>query len=71
MGMKKYKPITPGRRFMVTPSYEEVTKTTPERSLVRVLKKHSGRNNTGRITMRHRGGGAKIKYRIVDFKRTR
>lgn len=69
MGMKKYNPITPGRRFMVTPSYEEVTKSTPEKSLVRVLKKHAGRNNTGRITMRHRGGGAKVKYRIIDFKR--
>jgi len=69
MGMKSYKPITPGRRFMVTPTYEEVTKSTPERSLIRVIKKHAGRNNTGRITMRHRGGGAKVKYRIVDFKR--
>ena len=69
MGMKKYRPTTPGRRFMVTPSFEEVTKKTPERSLLKSIKHSAGRNNLGRITMRHRGGGARTQYRIVDFKR--
>lgn len=69
MGNKLYKPTTPSRRNMVTPSFEEITKKTPEKSLVTILKKHSGRNNTGKITVRHRGGGNKQKYRIVDFKR--
>ena len=54
---------------MTVPSYEEITKTTPERSLTRILKKNAGRNNTGKITVRHRGGGNKRKYRIIDFKR--
>lgn len=66
----KYKPTTPARRNMSVPSFDEVTKFTPEKSLVRILKKHSGRNNYGRITVRHQGGGNKIKYRIIDFKRT-
>ncbi|MCL1792747.1 MAG: 50S ribosomal protein L2 [Oscillospiraceae bacterium] len=65
----KYKPMTAGRRNMTVPSYEEITKTTPERSLTRILKKNAGRNNTGKITVRHRGGGNKRKYRIIDFKR--
>ena len=69
MGMKKYRPTTPGRRFMVTPNFEEITKDTPERSLLKSIKHSAGRNNLGRITMRHRGGGARTKYRIVDFKR--
>jgi len=69
MATKTYKPTTPSRRNMATPSFEEITKKTPEKSLVTVLKKHSGRNNTGRITVRHRGGGNKKKYRIIDFKR--
>jgi large subunit ribosomal protein L2 len=61
--------MTPGRRNMSVPSFDEITKTTPEKSLIRILKKHAGRNNTGRITVRHRGGGNKRKYRIIDFKR--
>ncbi|MGI6716669.1 MAG: 50S ribosomal protein L2 [Eubacteriales bacterium] len=69
MGNKVYKPTTPARRNMVTPSFEEITKKTPEKSLVTILKKNSGRNNMGRITVRHRGGGNKKKYRIIDFKR--
>jgi len=65
----KYKPTTAGRRNMTVPSYEEITKTKPEKSLTRILKKSAGRNNTGRITVRHKGGGNKQKYRIIDFKR--
>ena len=66
---KIYKPTTPGRRGMSVPSFDEVTKKTPEKSLLRVLKKNAGRNNTGRITVRHHGGGNRVKYRVVDFKR--
>jgi large subunit ribosomal protein L2 len=69
MGIKKYRPTTPGRRFMTTPDFAEITKSKPERSLVESLKNCAGRNNTGRITMRHRGGGARKLYRIIDFKR--
>jgi large subunit ribosomal protein L2 len=69
MALKKYKPTTPGRRQMSTASFEEITKTTPEKSLIKKLQKHAGRNNTGRITCRHRGGGARRQYRMVDFKR--
>ena len=65
----KYKPTTPARRNMSVPSFEELTKFTPEKSLIRIKKKRAGRNSYGRITVRHRGGGNKIKYRIVDFKR--
>lgn len=65
----KYKPTTPARRNMSVPSFEEVTKSSPEKSLIVTKKKHSGRNSYGRITVRHRGGGNKIKYRIIDFKR--
>ena len=65
----KYKPTTPARRNMSVPSFEEVTKFTPEKSLIVTKKKHAGRNSYGRITVRHRGGGNKIKYRIIDFKR--
>ena len=65
----KYKPITPGRRGMTVPTFDEVTKFTPERSLVVIKKKNAGRNSYGRITVRHRGGGNKQKYRIIDFKR--
>lgn len=71
MGIKKYSPYTPSRRHMTASTFEEITKTTPEKSLVVSLKKHSGRNNQGKITVRHRGGGAKIKYRIIDFKRNK
>ena len=65
----KYKPTTPARRHMSVPSFEEVTKFTPEKSLLAKKKKHSGRNSYGRITVRHHGGGNKQKYRIIDFKR--
>ena len=69
MAVKTYKPTTPSRRNMTTPSFAEITKKTPEKSLITVLKKNAGRNNTGRITVRHHGGGNKKKYRIIDFKR--
>ena len=71
MPIIKYKPTTPGRRQMTGPSFEEITKKTPEKNLVFTLKKKAGRNNTGKITVRHRGGGHKRKYRIIDFKRAR
>ena len=69
MPTKKFKPTTPSRRHMAVPTFEELTKFTPEKSLVVVKKKFAGRNSYGRITVRHRGGGNKIKYRIIDFKR--
>ena len=69
MAVKSYKPTTASRRGMTVLDYSGLTKKKPEKSLLRVLKKHSGRNNTGKITVRHRGGGNKRKYRIVDFKR--
>lgn len=69
MATKTYKPTTPSRRNMVTPSFSEITKKKPEKSLVTVLKKNAGRNNTGRITVRHHGGGNRQKYRIIYFKR--
>lgn len=65
----KYKPTTAARRNMSVPSFSEITKDTPEKSLVVTKKKHAGRNSYGRITVRHRGGGNKLKYRIIDFKR--
>ena len=71
MAIKAYKPTTPGRRGMTTLVNEEITKTTPERSLTVSLKKSGGRNNTGRITSRHIGGGARQQYRIIDFKRNK
>ena len=71
MGIKRYKPYTPSRRRMTVSTFEEITKKTPEKSLVVHLKKNSGRNSQGKITVRHKGGGAKIKYRLVDFKRNR
>ena len=71
MALKKYKPTSPGRRFMATSGFEEITKSEPEKSLVEGLKKSGGRNSHGRITSRHRGGGAKRKYRKIDFKRTK
>lgn len=71
MALKKYNPTSPGRRFMSVPTYEEITKTVPEKSLVEPLKKKAGRNSYGRITVRHRGGGNKRQYRIIDFKRNR
>ena len=69
MGIKKLKPITPGQRFRVAPTFEEITKTTPEKSLLTPIKKSGGRNNLGRMTVRYRGGGHKRRYRIIDFKR--
>ncbi|MBQ1933370.1 MAG: 50S ribosomal protein L2 [Clostridia bacterium] len=64
-----YKPTTPSRRHMSAPSFAEVTKFSPEKSLIEIKKKNAGRNSYGRITVRHKGGGNKVKYRIVDFKR--
>lgn len=69
MAIRKMKPVTPGTRWMSVSGFEEITKTRPEKSLIEPLKKSGGRNNTGRITSRHRGGGHKRFYRIVDFKR--
>ena len=71
MAIKKYKPTTPGRRDMTVTDYSELSKVAPEKSLLEPLKKHSGRNNTGRITVRHHGGGNRRKYRIIDFKRNK
>lgn len=69
MAVKGFKPTTPGRRTMLVPTFEEITKTTPEKSLTISLKSTGGRNAQGRITTRFRGGGVKRKYRIIDFKR--
>ena len=71
MAIRNYKPTTPGRRKMSTLVNEEITASTPEKSLVVTVKKNGGRNNQGRITVRHQGGGAKRKYRIIDFKRNK
>ena len=71
MAIKSYKPMTNGLRGMTTLVNEEITSSTPEKSLLTVLKKNSGRNNQGRITVRHRGGGEKRKYRLIDFKRNK
>ena len=69
MATIKYKPTTPARRNMSVPDFAEITKFSPEKSLVEIKKKHAGRNSYGRITVRHKGGGNKQKYRIIDFKR--
>ncbi|MBE6694926.1 MAG: 50S ribosomal protein L2 [Ruminococcaceae bacterium] len=69
MPTMKYKPTTPSRRHMQAPSFDEVTKFTPEKSLIEIKKKKAGRNSYGKITVRHQGGGNKQKYRIIDFKR--
>ncbi len=71
MGVRTYRPVTPGQRFKTSYTYDEVTKTTPEKSLIEPLKKNSGRNNYGRITTRHQGGGSRRYYRIIDFKRNK
>lgn len=71
MGTRRYKPTSPGRRFMETPDFEEVTRTKPEKSLTKGKKRTGGRNNNGRITSRHRGGGHKRRYRDIDFKRNK
>ncbi|MCA0353131.1 MAG: 50S ribosomal protein L2 [Chloroflexi bacterium] len=69
MGIKRYKPTSPGRRGMTVSDFAEITKFEPEKSLTEPLKKHAGRNNHGHITTRHRGGGHKRRYRLIDFKR--
>lgn len=69
MGIKTYRPYTPSRRQMTGSDFSEITKTTPEKSLLAAKSRQAGRNNQGKITVRHRGGGAKRKYRIIDFKR--
>src|SRR5918992_237179 len=69
MAIRKYKPTTPGRRGASVSDFSEVTRSTPEKSLLRPLPKKGGRNNTGRITTRHQGGGHKRAYRLIDFKR--
>jgi len=69
VAIKFYKPTSPGRRQMTVSAFEEITKTEPERSLLRPLKNKAGRNNTGRLTVRHQGGGHKRQYRLIDFKR--
>src|SRR5665811_1184301 len=69
MGIRKYKPTTPGRRGSSVADFVEITRTTPEKSLVRPLTKSGGRNNAGRITTRHIGGGHKRAYREIDFRR--
>ena len=71
MGIKRYKPTTNGRRQGSVSDFSEITKVTPEKSLLMPLTKTGGRNNSGKITVRHRGGGSKRKYRIIDFKRNK
>lgn len=71
MGLKSFRPITPSNRYKLHPDFEEITKSRPEKNLTRPLKKSGGRNNNGRITCRHKGGGHKRKYRLIDFKRAR
>ena len=69
MGIKQYRPYTPSRRNMTSSTFEEITKKSPEKSLLETKKKNSGRNSYGRITVRHQGGGNRQKYRVIDFKR--
>jgi large subunit ribosomal protein L2 len=71
MAVKKYKPTSAARRFITTADFSGITKKDPEKSLLEVRKKHSGRNNNGHITTRHKGGGTRKQYRIIDFKRTK
>ena len=71
MAIKTVKPTSPGRRFQTYPTFEEITSTTPEKSLLRPHKRTGGRNSYGRITVRHRGGGHKRRYRLIDFKRNK
>ncbi|MFY9780249.1 MAG: 50S ribosomal protein L2 [Candidatus Baltobacteraceae bacterium] len=71
MPIKRYRPTSPGQRFLTTLDFSDVTKKKPEKALVEVKKKHSGRNNNGHITVRHKGGGTRRQYRIIDFKRTK
>src|SRR5713101_3056807 len=69
MALRQFKPTSPGRRFMTVSRFDEITKTKPEKSLLEPLKKSGGRNSTGRLTARHKGGGHKRQYRKIDFKR--
>jgi len=69
MALKKYRPITPGRRHLTSSAFDEVTKTTPERALTESQRRTGGRNSAGRISVRHRGGGARQMYRLIDFRR--
>ena len=69
MGIKSSKPTSPGRRFQTTSTFEDVTRNKPEKSLLRPLNRKGGRNSNGRMTSRHRGGGHKRAYRLIDFKR--
>jgi len=69
MALKKYKPTSPGRRDMTGASFEEITRTAPTKSLLQSKRRHAGRNNSGRVTVRHRGGGHKRRYRLIDFRR--
>jgi large subunit ribosomal protein L2 len=71
MGVKKFKPVTPGRRHMTVLTFDEITSTKPERRLVKALTSSGGRNSQGRLTVRHRGGGHKRRYRVIDFKRNK
>src|SRR5437660_1655978 len=71
MPVKKYKPTSPGRRGMSVSAFSEITKSKPEKSLLRPLPRKSGRNNQGRLTQRHQGGGHKRQYRLIDFKRNK
>ncbi len=71
MALKTFRPLTPASRFKALPDFAEITKDKPEKALLETLKKSGGRNNNGRMTMRHRGGGHKRKYRIIDFKRSK
>ena len=69
MGIRSLKPTSPGSRFATRPDFADITKNTPEKNLTVALRKSGGRNNKGRITVRHRGGGHRRRYRIIDFKR--
>src|SRR5712664_4518579 len=71
MPVRKFKPTSAGRRFMSVSTFEEITKSRPEKSLLEPVTKKGGRNNNGRITTRHQGGGHKRRYRVIDFKRTK
>ncbi|MBI2638925.1 50S ribosomal protein L2 [Candidatus Peregrinibacteria bacterium] len=71
MPLKKFKPVTPGQRFRISLTYEELTKHRPEKRLRKRIQKHAGRNNQGRLTVRHRGGGNKVLYRLIDFRHTK
>ena len=71
MGIKQYKPTSPGRRFQTVSDFAEITTNKPEKSLLAPLSKKAGRNNYGRVTTRHQGGGNKRRYRIIDFKRNK